>query len=108
MGSRKMSRWSKARRELDGAEKHPVAEDVARHVADAGHGHGLVLDVDVHLAEMALHGLPGAARDDAHLLVVVALAAARREGVAQPVALLGQGVGDVGKRRGPLSAATTR
>ena len=49
---------------------------------------GLRLDVDVDLAEMALHRLPGAARRDAHLLVVVALRAARREGVAEPVAVL--------------------
>jgi hypothetical protein len=33
--------------------------------------------------------LPGAARRDAHLLVVVTLAAARCEGVAEPVPLLG-------------------
>ena len=47
--------------------------------------------------------LPGAASGDAHLLVVVALGAARGERVAQPV-LVPQGdlVGDVGERRGPL------
>ena len=54
-------------------EQHAVAEDVARHVADAGDGEGGGLDVDVDLAEMALDRLPGAARGDAHLLVVVAL-----------------------------------
>jgi hypothetical protein len=55
-------------------EQHAVAEDVARHVADAGDREGGRLDVDVDLAEVALHRLPGAARRDAHLLVVVALA----------------------------------
>ena len=84
-------------------QQHAVAEHVARHVADAGDGHRLRLDVDVHLAEMALHRLPGAAGGDAHLLVVVALAAAGREGVAEPEACLQrQPVGDVRERRRAL------
>ncbi len=42
-------------------------------------------------------------RRDAHLLVVVAVAAAGREGVAQPeAALFGDGVGDVGEGGGAL------
>ena len=64
---------------------------------------GSRLDVDVDLAEMALHRLPGAAGGDAHALVVVALAAAGREGVAEPVAALQrEGVGDVGEGGGAL------
>ena len=47
--------------------------------------------------------LPGAAGGDAHLLVVVALAAAGREGVAQPEAVFGgDAVGDVGEGGGAL------
>ena len=39
VGSRKTCRWSNAREQLDVArEQHPVAEDVARHVADPDHG----------------------------------------------------------------------
>ena len=92
------------RHELDRArQQHAVAEHVTRHVADAGDGHGLRLDVDVHLAEMALHCLPGTARGDAHGLMVVTLAATGGEGVAEPEAGLGRdGVGDVGKRRRAL------
>ena len=52
---------------------------------------------------MPLHRLPGAARGDAHLLVVVALGAARGERVAEPVAVPGRDlVGRVGERRGAL------
>ena len=81
-----------------GRQQHAVAEHVARHVADADHPEGLALDVDVHLAEVALHALPGAARGDAHLLVVVAGRAARGEGVAQPEAVRDRDlVGDVGE-----------
>ena len=46
-------------------QQHAVAEHVARHVADAHHAERLALDVDVHLAEVALDALPGAARRDA-------------------------------------------
>ena len=52
---------------------------------------------------MPLHRLPGAARGDAHLLVVVALGAARGERVAEPVAEPARHfVGRVGERRGAL------
>ena len=55
------------------------------------------------LAEVALDALPGAARRDAHRLVVVARRAARGEGVAQPEAVVGGDlVGDVGERRRAL------
>ena len=106
-----MSRWSKAATSFMAArQQHAVAEHVARHVADAGDGDGLGLDVDVDLAEVALHRLPGAARRDAHLLVVVALAAARREGVAEPVAAsrAESALAMSEKVAVPLSAATTR
>ena len=53
-------------------QQHAVAEDVAGHVADAHHGEGFGLDVLAHLHEVALDRLPGAARRDAHDLVVVA------------------------------------
>jgi hypothetical protein len=80
-------------------QEHAVAEDVAGHVADARDRHGLALDVDLDFAEVPLHGLPGAAGRDAHLLVVVAVRAAGREGVAEPVALLGRdGIRRVRKR----------
>ena len=84
-------------------QQHAVAEDVARHVADADDREGRRLDVDIHLAEMALDRFPGAARGDAHLLVVVAGRAAGREGIVEPEAVLGgNGVGDVGEGRGAL------
>ena len=53
-------------------QQHPVAEHVARHVADAGNGEVGGLGIDAHLAEVALDRLPRAARGDAHHLVVVA------------------------------------
>ncbi len=72
-----MSRWSKAATSLRQRDsRHAVAEHVARHVADARDRDRLGLVVDVDLAEVALDRLPGAAGGDAHLLVVVALAAA--------------------------------
>ena len=64
---------------------------------------GVVVDVDVHFAEVALDRLPGAARGDAHHLVVVAGRAAGGEGVAQPELVLDRNaVGDVGEGRGAL------
>ena len=64
---------------------------------------GVVPDIDVHLAEVALDRFPGAARGDAHLLVVVAGRAAGGEGVAEPEAVvLGNLVGDVGEGGGAL------
>ena len=85
------------------AQQHAVAEHVARHVADADHGERFGVDVAVHLAEMALDRFPGAARRDAHLLVVVACGAARGEGIVEPeTALGGDGIGRVGKLRRAL------
>ena len=90
--------------ELDRAlAQHAVAEHVARHVADAGHGERRLADIDVELAEMTLHRFPGAARGDAHFLVVVAGGATGGEGIAQPeIVRIGDVVGDVGERRRPF------
>ncbi len=86
-----------------GRQDHAVAEDVAGHVADAGHGERLLLDILVDLAEVALDRFPGAARRDAHRLVIITDAAAGREGVAQPEAVIGRdAVGDIGEGRGSL------
>ncbi|CAH0326415.1 hypothetical protein SRABI128_05320 [Microbacterium sp. Bi128] len=79
-------------------EQHAVAEHVAGHVADAHHGEGLGLGVEVQFAEVALDRLPRAAGGDAHGLVVVADGAAGGEGVAEPEPVFaGQSVGDVGE-----------
>src|SRR6185312_13694566 len=52
---------------------------------------------------MALDRLPGAARRDPHLLVVVALAATGSEGIAEPMVLFDRDrVGDVGEGGGAL------
>ncbi len=90
--------------ELDVTRKqHAVAEHVAGHVADAGDGEIGRLRVYAHLAEMPLDRFPGAARGDAHHLVVVAGRSSRGEGVAQPEAVfLADGIGVVGKCRGSL------
>ena len=84
-------------------QQHAVAEHVAGHVADAGDGEVRRLRVHAHFAEVALDRFPGAARGDAHRLVVVADRAAGGERVAQPEAvLLADGVGEIGKRGGAL------
>ncbi len=95
---------------VEGAEEadvarlqHAVAEHVARHVADADNGEVLALDVAAEFAEVALDQLPGAARGDAHRLVVVAFRSARGESVAEPEAgFLGDAVSDVGEGCGAL------
>ena len=80
-------------------QQHAVAEHVAGHVADADHGEVGRLRVDAELAEVPLDALPRAARGDAHLLVVVARAAAGGERVAEPVPVLAADrVGVVGER----------
>ena len=84
-------------------EQHAVTEDIAGHVADTHHGEIRLLDVDTHLAEMPLHRHPGAAGGDAHLLVVVAGAAAGGEGITQPEIIVGgDTVGDIGERGSAL------
>ena len=88
--------------QLDVARKeHAVAEHVARHVADARDGEIRRLRVDPHLAEVPLDRLPGAARRDAHHLVIVANRPAGGERVAEPEpVLLADRVGVVGEGRG--------
>ena len=79
-------------------QQHAIAKHIARHVAHADDGERLSLDVLTHFAEMALDRFPGAARGDAHLLVVIPGRAARGERVAQPMALFkADGVGGVGE-----------
>jgi hypothetical protein len=90
-------------------QQHPVAEHVAGHVADARDGEVLRLRVHAELAEVALDALPGAARRDAHLLVVVARGAARGEGVASQKPYSAEiALATSEKLAVPLSAATTR
>src|SRR5215207_8029649 len=85
------------------AEKHTVAEHIAGHVPDAGHREVLVLDVHPELPEVPLHRLPRTHRRDPHLLVVVAVRAARGEGVAEPEAVvLRDAVGDIREGRRAL------
>ncbi len=84
-------------RALQGA----VAEHVARHVADPGHGEGLLLRVHPEVPEVVLHALPGPPGRDRHFLVVVARASSGGEGVSQPEAVLGgdavRGVREMGR-----------
>ncbi len=82
-------------------QQHPVAEHIARHVADADHVERLFLDVLAHLAEVPLHRLPRALGGDAHGFVVVPDRAAARECIVEPEAVVArQAVRDVGERRG--------
>ena len=84
-------------------EQHAVAEHVARHVADARNGEVGRLRVDAHLAEVALHRFPRAARGDAHLLVVVSRRPAGGEGIAEPEAVfLRDRIGVIGEGGGSL------
>ena len=84
-------------------EQHAVAEDVARHVADAGDGEVLGLDVTAELAEVTLDRLPRSACGYAHLLVVVSARPARGERVAQPEPVVARDrVGDVREGRRAL------
>ena len=69
-------------------QQHAVAEHVARHVTDTGDCEGFALDVDIHLAEVALDRFPGTPRGDAHLLVVIAGRPAGGKGVIKPEVLL--------------------
>ena len=90
-------------------QQHAVAEHVAGHVTDTADGEVLALRVDTDLAKVALHALPGAARGDGHLLVVVSGRAAGGEGIAQPEAVFrGDTLAMSEKLAVPLSAATTR
>ncbi len=84
-------------------QHHPVAEHVARHVADADHGEVLVLNIGAHFTEVALDRFPGPLGGDAHAFMVVALRPAGRKGVAQPMTVFQRHpIGDVRKRRRAL------
>ena len=84
-------------------QQHAVAEHVAGHVADAGDRERRGLDVGAELAEVPLDALPGAARRDTHLLVVVAGRAAGGERVAEPESARHRDlVGDVREAGGAL------
>ena len=82
-------------------QQHAIAEDIAGHVADTDNGEGFGLNVLAQLTEVALDRLPGAARGDAHLLVVITRRAARSEGIAEPEVefVLGQSIGRIGEGR---------
>ena len=83
-------------------QQHAVAEHVARHVADADDRESVLSGCPMpQLAEVALDAFPGAARGDAHRLVVVADAAAGGEGVAEPVAVLRRSPRWRSRRRSP-------
>ena len=84
-------------------QQHAVAEDVARHVADADHGEFVGVDVLADHTCVSAHALPRTTRRDPHLLVVVAVAPPRGERIAEPEVVLGGDlVGDVAERRRAL------
>ena len=84
-------------------EQHAIAKHVTRHVANAGHAELAGLCIQAKRAEVALHRLPGAARRDAHLLVVVTHRSAGGECVAEPEAVVSRNaVGDVREGRRAL------
>src|SRR5690606_13128511 len=83
--------------------QHAIAENVATHVTDADGTERLRLRVAAHLAEMATHAFPRAARGDADFLVAVPVRAAGRERVVEPeVVLGGNGIRDVRELRSAL------
>ena len=85
----------------DLAHQHAVAEDVARHIADAGGREGLGLAIDAEVREVVFDALPRSSRGDSDLLVVVAHRAAGGEGVSQPETVLTRNpVGGVGQMGG--------
>jgi hypothetical protein len=71
-------------------EQHPVAEHIARHVADADDREVIRLDGHSEIAEMAPDRFPRPASGDSHLLMVVAVRSARGERVSEPEAILGR------------------
>ena len=84
-------------------QQHPVAEHVARHVADARHREIRCLRVVVDLAKVALDAFPRPFRRDSHFLVVVTCRATRGKGIVEPMAVLdANGVRVVGERRRTL------
>ncbi len=99
-----MWRWSNAAIEQEiGRQQHAVAEHVPGHVADPHHRQVVTVGVDAEHPGVTANALPRTAGRDAHLLVVVALAAAGGERVAEPeVVLRGDLVGDVAEGRRAL------
>ena len=89
------------RNQCDAARfEHGIAEDVARHVADADR-RGRLVGRDPDFVEVSQYRLPHAFGGDAHLLMVIAVRAARRERIAQPEAAApGEIVGKVAERSG--------
>ena len=69
--------------------QHAITEDITAHVADARHGERLAIDVGAEFPKMTLDGFPGTACGDAHLLMIVTLAAAGGECIAQPEPVFG-------------------
>ena len=100
----KMSRWSKAATSLIVRSRSMPLPNTSPDMSPTPTTVNGVLPMSTSdLAEMALDRFPGAARGDAHLLVVVAGRAAGGEGVAEPEAVgVGDVVGDVGEGRGAL------
>ena len=83
--------------------QHAVAEHVPAHIADTDGGEFVLGRVDAHFPEMTLDRHPGATGGNAHLLVVVAVAASGSKGIAHPEAVFGGDlVGDVGEGGGAL------
>ena len=84
--------------------QQPVAEHVARHVADSHHrDRRTVREVASPSRADAADRFPRAARGNTERLVVVAVTAARRESVAQPEVVLSRDrVGQIGKGRRAL------
>ncbi len=80
-------------------QQHAVAEHVTGHITNAHHRERLALDIAAHFPEMPLHPFPGAARGNAHGLVVVASRTTRGKGIVEPEAVgLRQTVGDIRER----------
>ena len=92
------------RHQLEAARlQQAIAEHVAGHVADPDHADRIGLHIQPQLAEVPLHRDPGAARCNAHFLVVVPGRAARGERIAQPETVTcGNFVGDIGEGSGAL------
>ena len=103
-GSMKMWRWLKAASSLVCCDSSMPLPNTSPDMSPTPTTvNGVLWMSRPQLAEMALHRLPGAARGDAHLLVVVAGRAARGEGVVQPEAVFArQRIGDVGEGGGAL------
>ena len=84
-------------------QQHAITENVSRHVADADHADRSRLNVNARFRKMTLYRYPGTPSGNSHRLVIIAVAAAAGERIAQPEAAIdGDLVGDVGKARRTL------